>query len=76
MDEAEHRYRDDQLTVTGRDDGDPVTVSWSSPRNITFHQDGEELGYTWGEWRDMTEKEKTEALTELLWSLVDLVVDE
>lgn len=57
-------------------DDDEVTVSWSSSRNITFHQQEEELGITWGEWRALTEKQQTEILTEFLWTLVDLVVDE
>lgn len=55
-------------------DSDPVLVSYSSSRNISFRKDGDEIGYTWGEWRGMSVKAKNEALAEYLYELVDVTV--
>lgn len=56
-------------------DDEPVTVGYSASSNISFNGSGEELGYTWGEWRQMTDREQSDALTEHLWTLVDLYVE-
>lgn len=57
-------------------DTDPVTFSYSSPRNISFRgSDG--VGYTWGEWREMTQEERDEALDEAVYgNLIDVSIDE
>jgi hypothetical protein len=57
-------------------DDEPVTVSYSASSNIKFHGSGEELGYTWGEWRMLSRKEQDDALTEFLFALVDVSIDE
>jgi hypothetical protein len=58
-------------------DDDPVLVSYSSTRNITFYQSHQpDLGYTWGEWREMTDSEQSEALNDYASNLVDIWVEE
>lgn len=57
------------------DDHEEVEVRYESSRNITFRGKGG-LGYTWGEWREMSRKEQDEAVTEWLYSLVDVSVVE
>lgn len=57
-------------------DDDEVTVSYSSSRNISFHGEGESIGITWGDWREMSEKQRNEELDEFLYDLVDISVDD
>lgn len=54
-------------------DDDPVTVGYSSSRNISF-EGKEQLGYTWGEWREMSEKEQDEAIQDYANDLIDVYV--
>lgn len=52
-------------------DDEEVVLGYASNQNITFR--GEVYtGYTWGEWRQMTDQEKEDAYTELVWDLVEL----
>jgi hypothetical protein len=63
--------------MSKHNDDDPVLVSYSSSRNISFRGEGEELGYTWGEWRQMSFKEQNEAFDEYVYgNLIDIGVDE
>jgi hypothetical protein len=61
-------------------DDEPVMVRYSSMRNVNFRsrtKDGEDLGYTWGEWRGMSRVEQDEALSGFANSIVDvLIVDD
>jgi hypothetical protein len=56
-------------------DDDQVMVGYESSLNISFKGEGEELGYTWGQWRKMSEKARVDALTDYLWTLVDVYVE-
>ncbi len=57
-------------------DDEPVMVSYAASSNITFKsREPEELGPTWGEWREMNDKEKNEAFTDYLFNLVDVWVE-
>lgn len=58
------------------DDNDPVLVGYDSSRNVTFNGQHEELGYTWGDWREMTQKERDDTLEQYLWELVDVYVED
>ena len=58
-------------------DDDPVMVSYSASSNISFRsQRPEELGPTWGEWREMTKEQQDEIWSEYLFNLVDVWVEE
>lgn len=57
-------------------DDKQVTVGYESSRNITFHDSGNELGYTWGEWRNLARKEQDEAIVQFLFELVDVYVED
>lgn len=59
-------------------DDDPVMVGYSSSRNITFNSrnGADELGITWGDWRRMSDDEKSEALAEYTSELVDVWVED
>lgn len=57
-------------------DDEQVTVGYSASSNISFNGEGQELGFTWGEWRAMSEKQRTDELTNHLWTLVDLYVED
>jgi hypothetical protein len=60
-----------------RADDDLVMVGYASSKNISFRsQQPEELGPTWGEWREMTEAQKDEAFSEYLFNLVDVWVED
>lgn len=56
-------------------DNDPVMVSYSAMSNISFRGE-DELGYTWGEWRQMDKPAQDEAVSEFLFQLVDVYVKE
>lgn len=52
-------------------DDEEVVLGYASNRNISFR--GQVYtGYTWGEWRRMTDQEKEDAYTEELGNLVEL----
>lgn len=58
------------------DDADMVEVQYSSSRNITFHGK-DDLGITWGDWREMSRADRDETVNEWLYELVDVsVVDD
>lgn len=59
-------------------DDDQVKVHYSSSRNINFRSRGagEDLGITWGEWREMSPAEQGEALEDFVNSIVDVTVAE
>lgn len=57
-------------------DEEQVTFGYASSKNITFHGKGLELGVTWGEWREMSEKAQAETINEAVWELVDIWVEE
>jgi hypothetical protein len=56
-------------------DDDYVRVGYGSRRNIRFHG-VDNLGVTWGEWREMDEDGKNQVLTEYIAHLVDVWIDE
>lgn len=61
--------------MTKHEDNDDVILGYASSANITFR--GElYVGYTWGEWREMSQKEKDEAVDEVLYELVDVWVED
>jgi hypothetical protein len=63
--------------VPKHNDDDPVMVGYASSKNISFRNSsskGEELGVTWGEWREMTEKERDEVIEEYVNELVQVWV--
>lgn len=62
----------DEAPATPSDDS-PVEITYSSSRNITFHGT-DEIGYTWGEWREMSEAERDEAVQEYVNELVEVYV--
>lgn len=41
-------------------DDDEVLVGYESSHNISFHGKDDELGITWGEWRKLSEEQRTE----------------
>ena len=57
-------------------DDDPVMVGYDSNRNITFNNEHsrDELGYTWGEWRGMSDAERDGTLKDYLFELVEVFV--
>lgn len=58
-------------------DDEPVMVTYSSLRSITFRsRTPESLGYTWGDWRDMSGAEQAVALSEFANRIVDIEVVE
>lgn len=59
--------------MSQHNDDDPVIFGYESSYNISFRGE-EESGYTWGEWRKMTDSQKNAALDEHVWTLVDLYV--
>jgi hypothetical protein len=61
--------------TTKHDDDEPVMFGYASNRNISFHGQ-EESGFTWGEWRQMSRDQQLEAMTETVWELVDLYVED
>lgn len=57
-------------------DHEEVEVRYASSRNITFNGT-DSLGITWGDWREMSEKERDNTVAEFLFNLVDVsVVDD
>lgn len=57
--------------VPQADDDEPVIFGYDSSRNVSFH-DEDESGYTKGEWRRMTEDERSDALQEFLNEIVEV----
>lgn len=64
--------------MTKHADDEPVMFGYSSGHNITFNnKDGrDESGYTWGEWRKMSDKDREDTLQEYLNELVDVFVQD
>lgn len=61
-------------------DEDKVEFYYESSRNISFQNtqfsDYDDSGYTWGEWKEMSQKDQQDIIQEYLWELVDVgVVD-
>jgi hypothetical protein len=56
-------------------DDEQVTYGYESSRNISFSGKGEYLGVTWREWRAMSEEERTSLLTDTLWELAQVYVE-
>jgi hypothetical protein len=48
------------------DDDDSVIFSWAASSNISF-TGTDESGYTWGDWRKMTDAQKDEAYAEFIF---------
>ena len=57
-------------------DDDPVLFGYSSSENVTFNGENEESGYTWGQWRAMTEDEQVKARTDFLWTIAEVYVED
>ena len=57
------------------EDSDPVTVSYASSKNISFHGKGIETGYTWGDWREMSQADRDAAIDDVVWDLIEISVD-
>lgn len=55
------------------DDNEPVIFGYGSSKNVTF-SGSDESGYTKGEWREMSQKDRDDALQEWLNELVDVYV--
>jgi hypothetical protein len=51
-------------------------VGYDSPHNITFNNElsPDELGYTWGQWRDMSDAERGDILRNYMFELVEVFV--
>lgn len=56
-------------------DSDPVTFSYASSANVTFHGTGYDTGYIWGDWREMSESEQQNVINELAHELIDISID-
>jgi len=56
------------------EDHEEVELRYSSNQNITFNGTLYP-GYTWGEWRELTEEQRDTAIENELWELVDIYVD-
>jgi len=54
-------------------DSDPVVYRYASNKNISMYGKGE-LGYTWGEWREMSEKEQERELQDIVNELVEVCI--
>lgn len=58
-------------------DIEDVMVTYSSMRSVTFRsRKPERLGYTWGEWREMSQQEQADALSAFANQIVDIEVVE
>jgi hypothetical protein len=55
------------------DDDAPVILGYGAASNISFHGK-RETGYTWGEWRTMTDAERDQAIDEVVYELVEVYV--
>ena len=63
--------------MTKHADDDQVMVGFSSNRNISMRSHRpEELGYTWGDWREMSQDERHEAMNEYIHELVEAWVED
>lgn len=59
-------------------DDEPVLFSYSSNWNISFdnRHSPDESGYTWGDWRKMSQASRDEAVQDYLNELVEVYVVE
>lgn len=57
-------------------DDEPVMFGYAASCNISFSSPsgGEESGYTWGEWREMTDRERDEAFAEFVFNTLGVEV--
>jgi hypothetical protein len=62
--------------MTKHADDDPVTVGFDSSRNISFNGEGEELGVTWGQWRAMSEEQRNATISDFVFELIDVFVED
>lgn len=56
-------------------DDDPVIFDYSASCNISFRGSGDS-GFTWGDWREMNDHEKQEAIDQFLFENLGLSVAE
>lgn len=56
-------------------DDDPVVFTYSASCNITFRGE-RDSGLTWGEWREMNDPEKAEAIDQFLFEDLGVSVAE
>jgi hypothetical protein len=54
-------------------DDAPVILGYGAASNISFRGE-RETGYTWGEWRTMTDAERDQAIDEVVYELVEVYV--
>ena len=63
--------------MSRHNDDDPVLVGYESSVNISMRShEPEELGVTWGEWREMNIKGRREVMNEYVHNLVDAWVED
>lgn len=56
-------------------DDDPVIFTYSAMSNISFHGK-RDSGYTWGEWREMNDREKAEAYNTFVYETLGVSIFE
>lgn len=64
------------VNEASNDDDLPATYGYSASSNITFRGRGCELGMTKGEWRALSEEKKDAILSEIVWELVEVFVED
>lgn len=57
-------------------DEEPVMFGYAASCNISFRSQygGQESGYTWGGWREMSDRERDEAYNEFVWNELGMEV--
>lgn len=63
------------MTDNKHADSDPVMFGYAASCNISF-QGEEDSGYTWGDWREMSKKDKDEAYMEFIFNNLGVEVFE
>lgn len=56
-------------------DDEPVIFGYSAMSNFSFHGK-RDSGYTWGEWRGMSEREKDEAFNNFTFETLGVSISE
>jgi hypothetical protein len=56
-------------------DEDPVMFGYAASCNISFRGE-RESGYTWGQWREMSDKDKQEAYNDFIFDELGVEVCE
>jgi IS4 transposase len=54
-------------------DSDPVVYRYASNKNISMQGKGE-VGFTWGEWREMSDEEQERELQDIVNELVEVCI--